>query len=361
MRKPFQQSTTPSWVVFQLLEKCNLRCAMCYEWGEGGAYHERKTLAELDLDVVLRTVRDCLPARPYFEFFGGEPLLYPGIWDVMRLIREGGSELAFPTNGTLVEEHAERLVETPPSQLWLSLDGPEKINDRQRGNGVFKRAMRGFDKLNAVKRARGSRFPELGMNYVVTPVNHRHIAEFFLEGVDLSRLSSVSIELQSYATQEQHNHYARVAREEFGVMSTPCAQAYVRDPATFAGMDFASITRQLVQVRDACAERGIRFYSQPRTLEVDNITNYFTANWDKMADKRQRCGFPWAYAEVSARGDVTTCHSFYDVTIGNLHEQGLLEIWRGERLSAVRAHLREQLFSICTACCRYYTAPSRAG
>lgn len=358
--KLFQPRDIPSWVVFQLLEKCNLRCSMCYEWGEAGAYHERKTLAELDLDVLLRTVRDCLPGKPYFEFFGGEPLLYSGIWDVIRLIREGGCELAFPTNGTLVEEHAERLVETPPSQLCLSLDGPEKINDRQRGNGVFKRAMRGFDKLNALKRARGSRFPELGITYVVTPVNHTHIAEFFLDGVDLSQLSFVSIELQSYATEAQHSHYARVVEERFGVTATPCAKAYVRDPATFAGMDAEAITRQLVQVRDACAERGIRFYSQPRTLEAGNITNYLTANWDKMADKHSRCGFPWAYAEVSARGDVTTCHSFYDVTIGNIYEQSLAEIWRGERLKAVQSYLREQLFSICTACCRYYTAPSKA-
>ncbi len=28
----------PSWLVIQLLERCNLRCNMCYEWGESGAY-----------------------------------------------------------------------------------------------------------------------------------------------------------------------------------------------------------------------------------------------------------------------------------------------------------------------------------
>src|SRR5205807_8685021 len=94
----------PSWVVLQLVEACNLRCTMCYEWGETGAYHDKPTLASLDLDVALRIVRECLPARPYFELFGGEPLLHPGIWDVISAIRTGGCELAFPTNGTLLEE-----------------------------------------------------------------------------------------------------------------------------------------------------------------------------------------------------------------------------------------------------------------
>jgi radical SAM protein with 4Fe4S-binding SPASM domain len=62
------------------------------------------------------------------------------------------------------------------------------------------------------------------------------------------------------------------------------------------------------------------------------------------------------YAEISARGDVTTCHSFYDITIGNIYDRSLIDIWHGERASEVRSHLRRELFSICTACARYYNA-----
>lgn len=352
---PFRTREIPSWIVFQLLERCNLRCSMCYEWGEAGAYHGRETLAELDPALVLRTIRECLPAKPYFEFFGGEPLLYRGIWDAIALIREGGSELAFPTNGTLLERHAERLVRTAPTRLWVSLDGPQAVNDRQRGEGVFRRATGGLAALDRAKVRAGSRFPELGVTYVVTPLNWRHIADFFLEGIDLSRLAFVSVELQSYATQAQHDAYAAVAAREFGVAETPCAKAYVRDPQDFAGMDAEEIVAQMLRVRAACERHGVRFYSQPRTLEAGNVTHYLGAAWDRMTDRRNRCGFPWAYAEISARGEVTTCHSFYDLSIGNLNDRPLSEIWQGERAQHLRAHLRDRLFSICTACCRYYT------
>ncbi|MDP3008637.1 MAG: SPASM domain-containing protein [Methylococcales bacterium] len=57
---------------------------------------------------------------------------------------------------------------------------------------------------------------------------------------------------------------------------------------------------------------------------------------------------------ISERGEVSTCHSFYDLPIGNIYEQSLLTIWRGERLKQLREHLRKELFPICTACCRYY-------
>lgn len=349
-----QAISSPQWVVFQLLEKCNLRCSMCYEWGETGAYHEKEELSALDFSVAERVIKDCLPAQPYFEFFGGEPLLYPQVWEAIRLIREGGCELAFPTNGTLLEKYAELLVETQPNRLWISLDGPEKINDRQRGDGVFKKVMKGIDKLYEVRNARKSEFPKIGVTYVVTPLNYAYIEEFFFKSIDLFQLDHLSIEFQNYATEEQYQRYAEILKTEFGVSSAPCAQGYVRDPSTFAEMDFEAITRQMTKVKNICQEQGILFFAQSKTIELDNIRNYWTANWDKMVDKRSRCAFPWIYAEISAQGDVTTCHTFYDLSLGNVYEESILDIWNGERMEKVRNYLRKNLYPICTACCRYY-------
>jgi MoaA/NifB/PqqE/SkfB family radical SAM enzyme len=345
---------TPSWVVLQLLEECNLRCAMCYQWGETGAYHQKRQPASLDLEVAVRVIQECLPANPRFELFGGEPLLYPGVWDIIGLISKGGCDVAIPTNGTLVEKHAKELVDCQASRLWISLDGPESINDAQRGQGVFKRVIRGLHALTGEKRRRGSLVPELGITCVVTPGNHLSIEELFLHTLDLSPISLVSIELQSYVTQAQYRDYARLLREEFGVSSAACAQAYVRDPAQFAGMDRESLARQLRHVRDVCAERGIRFFSQPERIEVDDLDRYLRGDWAAMTDQRTRCAVPWTYAEVSARGEVTTCHTFYDLPIGNVYQKPLLEIWRGDRLKQLRSHLRGGLLPICTACCRYY-------
>jgi len=349
----------PSWLVFQLLERCNLRCNMCYEWGDAGAYKQLSELAELDVDTVLRAIRECLPAKPYVEFFGGEPLLYKGIWEVVALLRSEGCELAFPTNGTLLAQHADKLVSASPMRVWVSLDGPQAVNDAQRGQGVYDKAMRGIDAIDELKRRTGLRYPELAITFVVTPGNYRAVEEFFME-IDLARLGAVSIELQSYITSEQHRHYSRVAHQQFGVSSTPSASAYVRGPLFFAGIDAAELVGQMQRVRQRCAEHGVRFFSQPRTLEVENFKAYLRGDFRAMSDHHERCAVPWVYAEISARGDVTTCHSFYDVTIGNIYERSLLEIWHGERADRVRSHLRDQLFDVCTACCRYYSTSAHA-
>lgn len=344
----------PSWVVIQLLEKCNLRCRMCYEWGETGSYHALAKTATLELETVLRIVRECLPARPTFEFFGGEPMLYPGIWQVIELIRSGGSELAFPTNGTLIERYAERLVRNAPTRLWISIDGPAAVNDAQRGAGVFARVMRGLHKLDNVRKAQGSAYPKLGITYVVTADNYRHIAEFFLDGIDLSMLECVSVELQSYLTDGQIEDYAALLRRDYGIGATPGAAAYRRDPASFSAIDVELLVAQMQRVAKECERRGILFHSQPGTLTEANLRSYLGADWQRMADRRSRCGVPWLSAEISARGDVTTCHTFYDLTLGNIYQKSLLDIWKGERIKQLRAHLRKSLMPICTACCRYY-------
>lgn len=36
------KTSYPRWIVMQLLEECNLRCKMCYEWGLEGPYKSKK-------------------------------------------------------------------------------------------------------------------------------------------------------------------------------------------------------------------------------------------------------------------------------------------------------------------------------
>lgn len=348
-------ASTPRLVVFQLLEHCNLRCTMCYEWGEAGSYLASHASARLDLAVVRRIIDELAVTRPSFEFFGGEPLLYKDLFHVIRAIRDAGCTVSFSTNGTLLERLAERLVADAPHRIWVSLDGPEAINDLQRGRGVFRRAMAGIARVQAIKRAVGTVLPELGITYVVTPDNHAFVEEFFATEIDLASLNCVSVEMQSFATQMQIDDYAGVLRDRFDVNGAPSAQGFVRDPRHFSCIDVHALSQQLASVEKACHEAGVAFNCQPEAHDPQALADYFAGRWLDRPDARRRCGVPWVSCEINARGEVSTCHAFHDVSIGNVYCQSLLDIWKGERARQVRDHLRDQLFPICTACCRYYS------
>ncbi|MGG1618894.1 radical SAM/SPASM domain-containing protein [Paenibacillus sp. NRS-1782] len=362
IQEPLKMNTSlPKWVFLQLLESCNLRCRMCYEWGENGPYREKKILKELDIEVVKDIIQTCQPAQPYYELYGGEPLLYPHIEEVLKAITEAGSKVHMPTNGTLLEKYAELLVAYPPERIWISLDGPREVNDAQRGKGVFSKALKGIDKLYKLRAQTGSSYPQIGISTVVTPSNYKHLETFFFEALDISKLDCISLELQAYITQQNHDHYAGVLRKEFGVQEAPLSKGFVCDPAIFADIDAAKIAKQVRRIADYCNEHGMYLNTYPKELSEDNIQKYFSADWFSMSKIKKRCPFPWVSTEINARGDVTSCHAFYDLTLGNVNESSISEIWNGEKYKQYRRYLRKQLFPICQSCCLFYNEkPDRA-
>jgi radical SAM protein with 4Fe4S-binding SPASM domain len=350
----FIDTSLPKWVILQLLEHCNLRCRMCYEWGENGPYREKKTLHRLDIEVVKRVIDECKPVQPYYELYGGEPLLYPHIEEVLRAIKSAGSKVQLSTNGTFLAKHAELLVETSAERIWVSLDGPKEINDRQRGDGVFAQAVDGIDNVHALRERRGVAYPLIGINVVVTPFNYRHLETFFFQALDLSKLDCVSLELQAYLTEQNHHDYEHVLQREFGIATAPVARGFVNDPAIFADMDFGLLARQIATIAARCQEGSMYLNTYPKVMSEDNIRKYFTADWFSMSPVKKRCSFPWISTEISASGDVTSCHAFYDLSLGNVYTSSIVDIWRGERYTRYRKYLRKSLLPICQSCYLFY-------
>ncbi|WP_248925702.1 radical SAM protein [Paenibacillus hamazuiensis] len=351
--------SAPKWVFLQLIETCNLRCKMCFEWGESGSYKEKPELKKLDLSVVRQIIEDCSPMQPYYELYGGEPLLYPWFDEVLELIHRHGSKVHFPTNGTLLERNAEMIMAYPPERVWVSLDGPEEINDAQRGAGVFAKAMKGIRTLYELREARGSEYPKIGISTAVTPTNYRHLDRFYFESLDLSMLDCISVELQQYVTQERYDQYAYVLKHHFEIDSAPIARGFIADPERFREIDAALLAGQLKRIERYCLEQGKYFNAYPKVISEENIRHYFSANWSKVTNMKKRCVFPWISAEINARGDVTSCHNFYDLTLGNVYEASITNIWNGQKYKEYRDYLRKTLFPICPGCCLYYNEKPR--
>ncbi|WP_246096077.1 radical SAM protein [Paenibacillus sinopodophylli] len=344
----------PKWIWLQVIESCNLRCKMCYEWGESGAYKERPELKQLELSAIEQIINDCKDAKPHYDLFGGEPLLYPRIKEVLTMIKESGSTVSFPTNGTLLSKYAEMIVEAGPSRVWVSLDGPEEINDAQRGKGVYQKAMKGIDKLYELKQAAGTQLPEIGVTCTITPVNYIHLERFFFEELDLSKLNCFSMELQAYLTEEMHEQYVDLINEKFGVTRAPMARGFVRQLSDFSEIDFVELQRQLTRVIEYCANNNIYLNHYPKDVSAQNLKKYFSADALSMSTVKSRCIYPWLSTEVNARGDVTSCHAYYDLSLGNVYEQSLKEIWRGTKYKEFRKYLKKNLLPICTGCCLFY-------
>lgn len=344
----------PKWIVLQLLEKCNLRCHMCYEWGDMGSYHQKKDLHMLELETIQRLVEDCKAVTPYYELFGGEPLLYPRIGEVISLIKRHGSSVDMATNGVLLQKSAEVLVDTELTRVWVSLDGPEAVNDAQRGKGTYRKALEGMDEIFKVRLSKGKEFPKVGVTTIVTPQNYRYIETFFFELVNKRSIEHISIEFQTYATCEQYVKYKEVMEKNFNI-PTDIAKGLVQELKDFEDIDAQHLASQIRNIKNYCTQNNITFYNNPNTIDGDNYRHYFSGSWEKMSDKKKKCIFPWLHAEITASGDVAMCHTFHDLTFGNINNRSMREIWNNALSRDFRKLLKAGLLPMCTACSRYYT------
>lgn len=157
-------------VVWNVGRRCNLRCIHCYSQSRDQDY-----VGELSHEEGLRLIGDL--ARfgvPVLLFSGGEPLMRPDIFDLIREATRLGLRAVVSTNGTLITpDLAVRLKEAGLSYVGISLDGLEVTNDRFRGmKGAFRQALDGIHSClkNGVK---------VGLRFTLTRENVQDIGGLF--------------------------------------------------------------------------------------------------------------------------------------------------------------------------------------
>lgn len=347
----------PKWIVLQLTNTCNLRCKMCYEWGDNGAYKNNKNNVFLEKSLIEKVVRECECVHPHYELFGGEPLLHPQFMDIISCIKNTGSYLEFPTNGILVRQYAKALVESQVDRIWISLDGPEAINDFQRGKGSYKKVTDGINELLYWNKKLGSLTPEIGVSCTITQSNVYSLVDHVEELTNRFGSITFNFEFQSYLYDYQIEDYKIWLYDHFDGKDVSVVSGLLKDEADFSAMDFHGLYMELQELKRICKDKNIKLYLHPAKAANDEelLHKYFSGK-QIMASSGRFCSSIWLHCEINVHGEVTPCHTFYDMTFGNIKDSTLYDIWNGEKLKKYRRLVKsDRLIPICAACCRLLT------
>jgi radical SAM protein with 4Fe4S-binding SPASM domain len=122
----------------------------------------------------------------------------------------------------------------------------------------------------------------------------------------------------------------------------------------FSDIDIGELERQLKKVKKYLEDRNVYVNTYPKDLSKENIRAYFSSDWDNLSDQKKGCIFTWIVSEVNAEGNVSTCHPFYDLTLGNVYNQSIVDIWNGSEYKKLRQYVKRRMLPICPACCFYY-------
>jgi len=175
IKHKFLRKRVPLRVTHEVTMRCNLRCTYCE--------HE-KHFEELSTDEIKYMMNEfkengCVS----WGFTGGEPLLRKDIGKLINYSKKLGFFTNLQSNGILIPAKINEIKNL--DLLGISIDGPEKINDKYKGRGHFKEAIRGIKVAKSRK-----------IKVFVTVVITDDSLKYLLDMVEFAKKLGIQIDFQ---------------------------------------------------------------------------------------------------------------------------------------------------------------------
>lgn len=163
----------PRLIFWEITERCNLSCPYCrrQNYFDKG---QTKEQAQYILDTITSDYKSLV------VFSGGEPLLYPYIFEIAHYAKVKGLKTALATNATIIDENLARKIKSMDfHRVAVSLDGARQdTHDPLRGEGTFVKTISGINRLK-------SQSIELQINTTVLRRNFKEIIQIHKLCLDL--------------------------------------------------------------------------------------------------------------------------------------------------------------------------------
>lgn len=343
-------------VGLRITDLCNLRCHSCGQWGDSGYLldipHKKLKANEVPVSVYKKMVDDIAAAgwSPIWYIWGGEPMLYPDLFELLYYIRERGMTVSLVTNGTNVAKHADVILDTC-NILHLSLDGHNaEIHNKQRpgvsaSHDNFQAVFEALEAINAGKRERHQTFPYIVPLSCITSYNFgalRELYEFSSQYADAHIF---------YLTWWIDLDSARAHGQDF-------ERRFGCQPATHLGwigswkeFDHAAIYDKVSELKEIYRQnRTCPPIILPDLKSPEDYVRYYTDHTATFG--YEQCVSIYMTLELDSNGDVSLCRDYHDFTLGNIKDQSIIDLWNNEKAMQFRSSIsREGIMPACRRCC----------
>ena len=190
----FKKSGSLIQLTMFITSRCNLRCTHCFYWKELDSDHSH----ELRIDEIHK-IADSLPRLLVLSLTGGESFVRQDIDEIYGTFatKTRTPIITISTNGFYLrrmEELIPKMLEKHPNTsmlLYLSVDGPQELNDEIRGEYSWDKAMDCLEMLQPLRK----RFPNLGISISMTcnRLNQDHLKDTFLYFKNSGKVDNVNI------------------------------------------------------------------------------------------------------------------------------------------------------------------------
>jgi MoaA/NifB/PqqE/SkfB family radical SAM enzyme len=346
---PSSDADVPPPLVFKvtLTYRCNLRCPMCYEWGDNGWCLKESPQAmkkELSWDVMSKLLAHGDRNHGSYLLIGGEPLLYTKFAEVISMLGKTRRFAITCTNGLLLDRFLDDSAGNPYMTYLISLDGDPETNDKIRGKGVYRRVVENVRRLKELKNP-----PYIGIQFTLRPENIAGM-HAFCEDMEKLGVDWVFFNPSWFITEEQARDYEKFMAENFNV----AAKSHLGYVSPFE-IDKQEFILQFQKIRSRKWPFQVSCYLE----KPEDIYPYVDAPATPISNSF--CYKQWLRMDVTPGGEVTPCGLYPDLIVGNLNQADVDAVWNSEAYARFRGVRREKVLPICSKCNCLYLYDAKRG
>ena len=335
----------PEWLVLGVNNLCNLHCKMCdvgVQYNQSNFYQNLMGSKPLNMPIALiRQIID--QAARYFPkvklgYAFTEPLIYPHLMESLWYAEENGLYTAVTTNALNLKRFADGLLTAKVNDIFISLDGPEEVHNHIRGHkSSFQKAVEGMQYIFQQKDP-----PGISVYCCITEWNIGHLVAFakYFKDMPLKELGFMHMNFTPQEIADQHN---LVYHSDYP------ATASNMEEINISKMDLDKLYEEILEIKDLDFPFPVRFSPDIQSKEQLDIFYYHP---EILIGKR--CNDVFSNIMIKSNGDVIPAHGrCYNLTIGNLYEENLKDIWNSKVIAKFRKDLLKAggLMPACSRCC----------
>lgn len=306
---PFSLAS-PYWLTVDPTNFCQLQCPFC---PTGSRRNVRpKEIMEMALfKKILARLGPCLLHADFMNW--GEPLLNPGLTEMVALAKAYGVETAVSTNlNFLPAGKAADIVACGLDRLIVSIDGAsQETYEKYRVGGDFSKVLENLKLIIAARKAAGAAHPRIVWQFLVFKHNEHELEK--------ARLLAGELGVDEIGFTAPCLPFKPGIKENW----MPSDRKYcLYEPETFP----ETPPWEWEGTKDAAGK--------PKNVEVKVYSG---------AQRRKPCKWPWTGIAVNADGSVSPCCSVEErqFDFGDLTRESLGRIWNNAAYRKARAHIRK--------------------
>lgn len=330
-------------VTIKITNECNLNCSMCgYARNLKNEQVKTSELGIGEWKKVIDELKDL--GTTYISVLGGEPLMYPGLLEVLDYMKSKGIQKGITTNGVYLKQYAERLINVGLHRINVSLDAFPEIHDSIRGvEGTFSAAIEGVREIYRLRE--GKVTPEIIINIVISEDNQQHLEEYLHYLEQMPEIDRIFLVLGTFTTYSIGKDYEQQMKEVFQCKATSW-KGFVD---CLGKIDTKKITELCELISKGQFKKKITVF--PPLHSNGEVEQYYINPEKNFKWLESCCWKPWFGVDIRADGAVVVCNDWPDYEIGNLQDESMAEIWNGEKIKKLRKYIADgNEFSICKRC-----------